>query len=447
MHAQTDKVTDPALDAALAFTQTWLDHWFPHAGIPGVSLAVRQHGDLILSRAWGEANIIRHEKLTPQHLFRVASHSKMFTATALGILQDRHLLKFEDELRTLLPWTKKSKTLGNLALWHLLSHTSGLPRNIDGMDYWETAYPDSHAFQEMTLKSKLVPVPRGSIKYSNVGYGILGAVIEAVSGQPYADFIKDNIIDPLGLQQTYPDITKMDLQNLVTGYDFSRAAPENRPAFDSTFSTKALAAANEIISTPADITLFLSQQSGKKQSVLSVKTHKDLCAHFRNVAENSAYAYGLGYERLRLKNHVFTGHSGSYPGQQTQSFYNKNLDLAASVFVNEDGPHIENIMQTLLTAITFHLRYKLSGKTIKSHGDYFDPGTYYRTLVHNNHLHLFSFREDNPYECVEKFKRIEKDRYLIKNEGSFGSENEEIIFKKEKGRPVMRYGQSLFKKI
>src|SRR5438046_9369950 len=85
-----------AVASAVAFISDWLDYWAPRSGVPGLSLAIRHDGDLVLDKAWGYADLATKEKLTPQHVFRVASHSKMFTATAIMKLQEQGKLRLDD---------------------------------------------------------------------------------------------------------------------------------------------------------------------------------------------------------------------------------------------------------------------------------------------------------------------------------------------------------------
>src|ERR1051326_6628244 len=249
-----NRKTEPdraAIASAVAFIGDWLDYWMARSGLPGLSVAIRHDGDLVLNRAWGYVDLDSQEKLTPQHVFRVASLTKMCTAVAIALLQGRGLLAFDDPVEKHLPWMKKTHGLGSITLRQLLSHKSGLPRDTSGTDYWDLkhAYVDADELKRQVLKMDKVrhkPV----FKYSNVGFCLLGQVIEQVTGQRYIDFITDEIIKPLHLPNTYAEFDRVPERRLVTGY--TPPTDGRREMYDPRVLQKSWEAANSVCSTPAD---------------------------------------------------------------------------------------------------------------------------------------------------------------------------------------------------
>ena len=168
---------------------------------PGASLLIVRDGQVAFARGYGLANVERHESVTPQTNFRLASLSKQFTATAIMLLVADGKLRYDDSISTLvagLPAFARGVTVRQL-----LNHTSGLP------DY-ETFVPDSQTTQ---VRDADVPAlishatgmkfaPGTHYAYSNTGYCLLALVVEHVTGQRYADVLRQRIFAPLGMTNT-----------------------------------------------------------------------------------------------------------------------------------------------------------------------------------------------------------------------------------------------------
>lgn len=185
--------TTSAIDALFA------DYSRP--GSPGASIAVIRDGQTVFSKAYGSADV---EKRSPARIntnYRLASVTKQFTATAVLMLVDRGRLKLDSRLTEVLPGAPAYAR--DVTIRHLLTHTSGL------VDY-EDLIPDSQTVQVLdrdvpTLLSKIDSLyfpPGEKYRYSNSGYALLALTVEAVSGQSFAEFLKQQIFQPLGMDHT-----------------------------------------------------------------------------------------------------------------------------------------------------------------------------------------------------------------------------------------------------
>ncbi len=168
---------------------------------PGASVLVYQDDKIIFEKGYGVSNINTQEPIKPSTNFRLASVTKQFTAMSILLLEKRHQLSLEDPIIKYFPgfpmYGKKIK------IKHLLTHSAGLVDYEDLMPANQTVQlHDTNCLQLMFLSDSLYFPAGTQYKYSNTGYAILALVVEQVSGQPFAQFVKENIFKPLGMKTT-----------------------------------------------------------------------------------------------------------------------------------------------------------------------------------------------------------------------------------------------------
>jgi CubicO group peptidase (beta-lactamase class C family) len=179
--------------------------------VVGYSIGLVADGRLAYAHAFGETELGSSTRLTTKSIFHWASVSKPFVATAIMQLSERGELDLDAHLVDVLPEYKTSDTRhAEVSIRELLLHTSGLP---DVEDYqWDKPEYDDGALRRWVLDESprdLLFDPGSDRQYSNVGFEILGLVIEQVSGLSFEDYMKRNIFDPLGMSDTtfyYPDV-------------------------------------------------------------------------------------------------------------------------------------------------------------------------------------------------------------------------------------------------
>ena len=168
---------------------------FPSDG-PGATVLVAHKNEIIYRKAYGLANVELQTPMQPEHVFRLGSITKQFTAVAILMLEAEGKLSVADDLTKYLP---DYPTQGeSITIEHLLTHTSGIHNHTDDADFLDLARTD-HTVQELIDLFKDKPLdfkPGEQWNYSNSGYILLGAIIEKVSGMPYADFIEQRIFQP-----------------------------------------------------------------------------------------------------------------------------------------------------------------------------------------------------------------------------------------------------------
>jgi CubicO group peptidase (beta-lactamase class C family) len=194
-----------ALSAALlrqigSLAQAFMDKY----DVPALSLAYGRGTRMLVSQAYGLANRESHQQATPQSLFRIASLSKPITSAAVFTLVQAGKLHTSDLVfgpkGILNNLDVHSPSLQQITIRHLLTHTAGGWGNAEDDPMFRLHDRDRTVFLQHALnRYPLYDSPGTAYAYSNLGYFILGRVIERVSGQPYMPFVQQHVLLPLGL--------------------------------------------------------------------------------------------------------------------------------------------------------------------------------------------------------------------------------------------------------
>ncbi len=175
------------------------------ANAPGVSVLVANKGRVVFRKAYGFADLELGVTLRPEHVFKIASIAKQFTAVAILQLAEAGKLSLDDDITKHLP---DYPTHGRrVTITHLLSHTSGIPSYTDVRGFSQTLRQDRTVTQLLAVV-KDIPLefaPGREWKYSNTNYALLGAVVEKISGQAYGDYLRDRVFAPAGMASTTYD--------------------------------------------------------------------------------------------------------------------------------------------------------------------------------------------------------------------------------------------------
>ena len=326
------------LQPALDYILSWIEFQMRASGQPGCILAVAHRDRVVLEQAFGHADLGKDEKLTPRHRFRIASHSKSFTAAGIMKLREQRKLHLDDPVGLFVNGLHKQVAEATIA--QLLSHSAGVIR--DGADAGQ--FTDSRPFLSRDelladLQHPLVIEPNTRLKYSNHGFGLLGLVIEAVTKEPYRTWIKREIVDAVGLRETQPDVP------IAKGTPFARGhTPKillgKRLVIPGDNPENAIAPAGGFVSTASDVARYFAQLSpNAKRSVLSVASRREMIRrHWRNPHSSQEGYYGLGMMSGSLAGWNWFGHSGGLHGYISRTCVLPVHDLTICVLTNaSDG--------------------------------------------------------------------------------------------------------------
>lgn len=352
------------LKAALDYVPGWIDHQMALFQQPGCAIAVTHKGKVVFERAFGVASERTGEKLTPRHRFRVASHSKTFTATAIMLLREEGRLSLDDPAGLYVEGLHPDVAAATLE--QLLSHSSGLIR--DGLDagQWQNERP---FLDDAELRRDLAgaPVIASSMrfKYSNHAFGLLGLVIEAVTGEAYGDFIARAILKPRKLTEIAPDMPLAGNAPFVTGHGRKLPLGE-RPIVPGDNPTHALAAATGFVASAGDLArFFASLDPAAASSPLSPSSRRDMTRRqwtLPHMAEPGDY--GLGVSRDKVGDWSWFGHGGAFQSGLSTTMVIEGRDLAVSVLTNAiDGPAAEWAAGIVHILQTFEKRGPATART------------------------------------------------------------------------------------
>lgn len=220
------------LIANTAAAASAIDHLlarYTEYGFSGV-LLVEQHGRIVLHKAYGPADRERNVPNTLSTRFPIASITKTFTAAAILRLHDEGRLELSDPLSKFFTGLAAEKE--PITIEQLLVHTSGLPADLEG------------TLDDALRTVKLESAPGAAYNYSNLGYDVLARVVEIVSGQPFRDFVMQQLVRPAGLKRT-----SFERDQLANGY----AGPADNPQKTTLPPYEQLSGSGSLISDARDL--------------------------------------------------------------------------------------------------------------------------------------------------------------------------------------------------
>jgi len=296
--------------------------------MPSVSATVFRGGGIVWHEALGLAGVEPEEGATPEHQYRVGSITKTFTAVLVMQLRDAGSLELATPLRELVPEAPAGPTVADA-----LSHLSGLQREPPG-DIWETlVQPDTAGLLAGLAEADQVLAPSYRWHYSNLAYGVLGTVVERLGGAPYADALRERILEPLELRRT----TLLPEEPYAQGF-FVEPYSDGVRAETHVELPETTAALGQLWSTAGDLARWGSFLASGHDRVLARATLDEM-AFVRTMVDHRRWtlAWGLGLELYRRGEHVLAGHGGAMPGFLAGFAVERNERVGAAVLTNSSA--------------------------------------------------------------------------------------------------------------
>ncbi|MEI9917532.1 MAG: serine hydrolase domain-containing protein [Bacteroidota bacterium] len=298
------------------------------AKTPGVAIAVQRDGKLILSRGYGYGDMEQNAKVTPLTIFHIASISKQFTAFAIATLADQGKLNLDDDIRKYLPEIHDFGT--PITIRQLAHHTSGLRDQWSLLTMAGWRMDDVITMpQVMRLVSKQTELnfkPGDEHVYCNTGFTLMGEIVKRVTHEPFPEWCKKNIFDPIGMKNTlfYDDHERI-VENRA--YSYHRA----EEGFKKSVLSYANAGATSLFTTVEDLSLWA--ENFEKVKVGNPNIMKTMESRYvLNNGDTIDYAFGqvLGkYKGLKT-----WSHGGADAGYRTFLLRFPDQHLSISVFSN-----------------------------------------------------------------------------------------------------------------
>jgi CubicO group peptidase (beta-lactamase class C family) len=304
---------------------------------PSLALAVVRDRSLLHFTGAGET-----PPPDPKTQYRLGSITKTLTATMVMQLRDEGFFALDDLLYRHLPGTP----VGGVTLRQLLGHVSGLQREPDG-PWWErnTGGDVDKLLTELAF-DKLAGPPYRTYHYSNLAYGLLGAVLQRVTGESWADLVGKRVLDPLGMKRTtYAPVEPYARGYVVHALDDSL---HEEPRLDA----GAMAPAGQLWSTVTDMAKWAAFLADPAPAVLSRETVDEMCTPVAIQDEAWTAGHGLGPELMRVGERVYAGHGGSMPGYVSQLAVHRPSRTGVIAFANSYGLRGSSIRALSLEVLT-----------------------------------------------------------------------------------------------
>jgi CubicO group peptidase (beta-lactamase class C family) len=318
---------------ALRLVDAWLDSVQAYQHIPSISAGVVVGDDLVWAKGYGTIDEQHSVPSSSKTIYSICSISKLFTSVALMQQYETGKVRLDEPVSTYLPWAKLKESGEDsvpITLRGILTHSAGLPRESD-FPYWsgpDFPFPTREQVRStIAAQSPLYPAER-YFQYSNLGLTLAGEVVEQVSGEPYATYAKEHVLNPLGLSDTRT-FMPMDLysKRLAVGYGaLKRDGTRDRV---KPFDTKGITPAAGYTSTVEDLGKFASWQfrllrTGK----LKASTLREM-QRVQYVDPSWKVSWGLGFWIDHKDKDTFVGHGGSCPGYKSNLMLRTQDELAA----------------------------------------------------------------------------------------------------------------------
>jgi len=300
------------------------------ANQPGATVIVVKDGKTLLRKAYGIANIASKEALQADHVMRLGSITKQFTSVAILQLVEEGKIALNDPVTKFFPDYPVSGK--GITVEHLLTHTSGIPSYTGKPNFVAGAGKDI-SVQEMVDSFKndaLEFEPGTAYKYNNSGYFLLGAIIEKVSGEPYAKFVEKRLFTPLGMTNTAYEGYERSKQVRAAGY--SQRTGEFEPSMKISMTQPY--AAGSLTSTVDDLAKWDAAVSAGK--LLKAEHWKRAFTSYKlKSGQDTNYGYGWGIGQFESQ--AMISHGGGIPGFSTFALSLPKDKVYVAVLTNADG--------------------------------------------------------------------------------------------------------------
>jgi len=316
--------------------------------IPGLTLAVTRGEEVVYTGAFGVRSLDSGEPMRADYLFHMASVSKPFVATAVMQLVEQGRIDLDEPVVTYLPYFELADArYREITVRQMLNHTSGMP---DVEDYeWDKPQYDEGAAERYvrSLKNEqMIAAPGELWRYSNMAFDTMGDVIAKVSGSPFEIYVKENILDPLGMSESNFLQPETSEQLRTTGHVWrlrptvSEVYPYNRRhAPSSTLNSSVLE-----MTKWAFANLNRGELNGNR--ILSEESYEVLWNPSAQVAED--YHVGLSWFLGSHRGTGTIGHSGGDTGYSSQFILLPEEDIGVIMACNYDRAPMGSIRDGVL---------------------------------------------------------------------------------------------------
>ena len=336
--------------------------------LPGLSLAIVEGDRVSYSRGFGQRDLANGLPATPDTLYSIGSVTKSFTALAVMQLAERGLLDPRDPVDRFLPFD--IRPMGEaIRLEHLLSHSSGIPAlaysealishaNGTGGRWLPIAGPDDILTFMDGAGEWAESAPGERWAYSNEGYALLGLIVEKVSGQSYSDYLRENILAPLGMERTFLNRSQVEAEaDKAVPYVL---APGEQPR-PGHYLYRRIRSEGGLISSVSDLARYVAMFLAQGAGVASPATVEalarprvsgpQLSSGVLDSGEEATRGWGYGLVSDELLGRKLVGHGGNVLVSTAHLAFLPEERLGVAVLANGEGYPLGHIARAALATV------------------------------------------------------------------------------------------------
>lgn len=439
--------------SGLRVFESWVESQMAYRGQPGLSAAIVHDQEVVWSKGFGYSNREEQKEAQPDTIYRVASISKLFTATAVMHARDSGKLDIHDPIRAYLPWFNVKDEQGLISVVNLITHTSGLPREAAGPYWTDNAFPSVEALKEGLVNQKHTLHPWRKWKYSNLAVSLAGLVVEEATGVEYSKYVKENILDPLEMYDSYMETVPEDHPKLAKGY--GRRLPDGSRALSPFTECNGVTPAANLATTVMDLAKFAKLQfrEDDENGVLKGETLREM-HRIHWLDPKWTMGWGLGFSITRIDGKTYHGHGGAVKGYRTNLRINLEDKNAVIVFTNSDDGEPVTYVDKVFPWVAYHIPKKPEpmkpiptewhGYTGKYRSDWRDS----EVIEYEGGLILISPSLPDPMFDPTKLEHIKDNRFKMISSG-YGAHGEEAVFETDDSGSVVKMwtGENYSKRI
>lgn len=357
------------------------------------AISVVKNGKTIINKGYGSANKNTNTLNNPNTIFDIGSNTKQFTATAILKLSELGKLKITDSLHMYFSELPVDKQ--NITIHQLLTHTSGFSESIgnDYSSFGKLSEISEKDFFKKLFDSKLLSKSGEKYAYSNIGYSLLGKIIELTSKQSYETFLNKYLFKPACMKQTGYLLPKWNTKNLSRGYN--RNIIETEPTVTLYKEAKNvnwhLKGNGGINSTQNDMILWY--KALKSNKILSKDSFKKLTTSFIPMNSKKTHSYSYGWiVNTSISNTLRLSHSGSNGTFWHTLIWYPNKDIYISYATNANSSKVESIAYAVAKII-------------------FDENYTPKPIENNIYSYIMEYTKKNPKSKSKELINLLKENY------------------------------------
>jgi CubicO group peptidase (beta-lactamase class C family) len=349
--SNTSHLSRPQLNQSASYIEKALRKYH----LPGGALAVVDDGRMVLVQGFGVSNLQTKQAVTGNTLYAVGSLTKALTAAAILQLRDRGELDLGDPVDKYLPWFRLADepTSSQITIDQLLTHTSGIPSDAD-ISVFRALKPDDTSIEAgvRALRGVRLDSPPGThFEYSHMNYAVLGLIVEKVSGQSFDDYIKTNILQPLGMSNTTFD--PKPSPTLASKYLLESGNPTLVPPLDKRYAF-ADPAGSRLVSSVAEMARFLEAELGNGPvSILSDNALQDAFVGSVKLPHGMrGHEYGLAWVQSHVNGVAYNWLAGVTPGSSATMIVVPSRKIGVVFLAGGSGVPYQSCIPQLASILT-----------------------------------------------------------------------------------------------